>query len=63
MFLGVDPSSMTDAGTVQVAALGAPVQVNETVPLKPLGATISVNVAVCPAVIVAVVDEPDAGAI
>ena len=48
-------------GTVQVAPKGAPEQESDNVPLKPAaGVACSLNCAVCPAVRVAVVDDPEA---
>jgi hypothetical protein len=57
---GVVPSKVGAAGLgEQVAALGAPVQVMVAVPVSPLGSTVSVKLAVCPAFTVAEFEEPD----
>src|SRR5256885_921888 len=52
----VEPSNVTEDGeTVQVAAVGAPVQVHATLLLKPpLGESVTVKFAVSPAVTVLV---------
>jgi hypothetical protein len=57
---GVEPSSVTELGeTVQVAPCGAPVQLSDTSPVNPLGVISRLKVAVCPAVTVAVVEDPE----
>jgi hypothetical protein len=43
--------------------MGAPLQPNDTLPFSPLGAIVSLYSADCPAVMVAVEEEPEEGAI